>query len=338
MMETTYTYERATGRKGAGRGHRVTSSRGRRSVSLGPKECRRLVQLCVCALLFGLVFFGRGLFPQRVEALGGELLRVIQADTDFRAAFASLGRSISEGEPVVETLGTLWVDVFAGGGRTTQIAPISAEHTPVYQAERVYLADGPGGVEALARRLGVTEPAPEPEPVPTPSPAPPAEPAAGGVLPAQPQPVYTGLAMPEGATMDQVTLGLEEISSPVVAAMASGYGWREHPIEGGEKFHSGVDLAADYGSAIGAFSDGVVDYIGESPAYGQYLQLKHADGVTTFYAHCSKLSVQPGQQVKAGEKVAEVGDTGNVTGAHLHFELKQNGIFLNPIYYIQTLS
>lgn len=337
-METTYTYERAAGRKGGDRRRRGAPAKGRKSVSLGPKESRRLVQLVVCALLFGLVFFGRGLFPQRVEVLGAELSRIIQSDTDFRAAFASLGRSISAGEPVTETLGTLWVEVFAGGGRTTPVAPIPAARTPIYLEERTFLAGGPDVEGTLARRLGLTPPEPEPAPAPTPVPDPAPAPETEGVLPAQPQPVYTGAAMPEGATMEQVTLGLEQIASPVVAAMASAYGWREHPIEGGEKFHSGVDLAADYGSAIGAFSDGVVDYIGESPAYGQYLQLKHADGVTTFYAHCSKLCVQPGQQVKAGEKVAEVGDTGNVTGTHLHFELKQNGVFLNPLYYIQTLS
>ena len=79
-----------------------------------------------------------------------------------------------------------------------------------------------------------------------------------------------------------------------------------------------------------------MDYIGESPAYGLYLQIQHAGGVTSFYAHCSLLCVQPGQQVAAGEKVAEVGDTGEVTGAHLHFELKVDGTLVDPAEYIQT--
>ena len=80
----------------------------------------------------------------------------------------------------------------------------------------------------------------------------------------------------------------------------------------------------------------MVDYIGESPAYGLYLQIQHANGVTSFYAHCSRLCVQPGQQVAAGEKVAEVGDTGEVTGAHLHFEVKVNGELVDPSDYIET--
>ena len=123
--------------------------------------------------------------------------------------------------------------------------------------------------------------------------------------------------------MEQLPLGLEETAAPVMSAVSSAYGWREHPIEGGEKFHSGVDLAAPYGDPIGAFADGVVDYIGDG-------------GVTSFYAHCSKLCVQQGQTVTLGEKIAEVGDTGETTGAHLHFELRLDGELLNPLYYIET--
>ena len=334
-METTYTYESSARRRGGSRTRRGGRSGGR-SVALGPKETRRLVQLGVCALLFGVVFFGRGLFPQRMETLREEVLQVIQSDTDFRAAFASLGRSIADGEPVAETLGSLCQDVFTGGGRTTPVELIPAERTPVYQEERAFLAQAPDAAEVVAWRFGVE--AVQAVPLPVPEAVPEAVPTPEGVLPAQPKPVYTGPAMPEGASMEQVDLELGQITSPVVAAMASAYGWREHPIQGGEKFHSGVDLAADYGSPIGAFADGVVDYIGESPAYGQYLQIKHENGITSFYAHCSKLCVQPGQQVKLGEKVAEVGDTGNVTGTHLHFELKQDGVFLNPSYYIEQLS
>ena len=138
--------------------------------------------------------------------------------------------------------------------------------------------------------------------------------------------------------MQDLPLGLDasETVAPVMAAVSSPYGWREHPIDEEEKFHAGVDLAANYGEPIGAFADGTVDYIGESPAYGQYLQLRHAGGVTTFYAHCSKLCVQQGQEVEKGEKVAEVGDTGNVTGAHLHFEMKIDGVLVDPLYYIET--
>ena len=79
-----------------------------------------------------------------------------------------------------------------------------------------------------------------------------------------------------------------------------------------------------------------MDYIGDSPVYGLYLQINHAGGVQSFYAHCSQLLVQQGQTVTAGQVVALSGSTGNSTGPHLHFELKLNGVRLNPVYYIET--
>lgn len=346
-METTYTHETTARRSGGARTRRAVGrnhARARTGMALAPKERRRLVQLCICAALFALVFFGRGILPGKMENARGELLSLLHTDTDFRAAFASLGQSVSGGEPVVETLGSLWVDVFMGEKRTPMPDNGSIE-LPAYEAERVFLASSPTAGEVLARRSDswMKETAPQvPVPAetvtPTPAPAPIPTKTPADTLPAQPQPVYTGATLPEGATMDMVDLGIAQTVAPVMAEISSTYGWREHPIAGGEKFHSGVDLAADYGSAIGAFADGTVDYIGESPAYGQYLQIKHADGVTTFYAHCSKLCVQQGQKVSRGDKVAEVGNTGNVTGTHLHFELKKDGKFLNPLNYIQTLS
>ena len=99
---------------------------------------------------------------------------------------------------------------------------------------------------------------------------------------------------------------------------------------------NGVDVAVNTGTAIGAFAAGTVDYIGDSPVDGLYLQLDHGNGVTSFYAHCDKLCVQQGQHVSAGEKVAEAGETGNATGPHLHLEIKKDGVRLNPVYYIET--
>lgn len=331
-MERTYS-------KGTTRRRSTVGSQGRshsrRGVSLAPRERRRLIQLCVCAALFLTVFVGRGVFPDRLEEVRREMLELIQSDTDFRAAFANLGRAVDRREPVADTLAALWVDVFSVGGDGEPYV-FTMKNTPLFQQERAFLSSTPNADQVLTHRLGASgqEDVPVPAVDPAPAPAEPSpEPAA---MPMEPQPVYTGPPMPDNATMEQLPLGLEETAAPVIAVVSSGYGWREHPIQGGEKFHNGVDLAAPYGDPIGAFADGVVDYIGESPAYGQYLQIKHAGGVTSFYAHCSKLCVQPGQQVKLGETVAEVGDTGEVTGAHLHFELKLEGELLNPLYYIET--
>ena len=123
-----------------------------------------------------------------------------------------------------------------------------------------------------------------------------------------------------------------------MGVLTSGFGLREHPIDGETKPHEGIDLAAEIGTEVLAFADGTVDYIGESPAYGMYLQLRHENGVTTFYAHCSELCVQKGQKVSMGDVVAKVGDTGNTTGPHLHFELKRDGEFLDPQPYIDYVT
>lgn len=148
---------------------------------------------------------------------------------------------------------------------------------------------------------------------------------------------YDGPALPDNATMDKYNLkvlGVTETVTPALGWISSDFGWREHPVDGGEKFHNGVDLGVNSGTDVLAFADGTVDYIGESEIYGQYLQLRHTGGLTTFYAHCSELLVQQGQTVKAGERVALSGATGNSTGPHLHFEMKLNGVLLNPAYYI----
>ena len=303
-------------------------SRGR-GVALAPRERRRLLQLGVCVALFLAVFVGRGVFPEQMEAVRGELLEVIRSDTDFRTAFDRLGRAVEEGVPAGEALSGLWTDVFSpAGGGTVYVLP--EEGTPLYQAERAFLSTGPGLEQAMERRL--TQPERQetvPESVEE-APSQAADPAEEGA--------DSGLPAPDNATLEEVPINLEETTAPVMAVVSSPFGWREHPIEGGEKFHNGVDLAAPYGDPIGSFADGVVDYIGESPSYGQYIQVKHDGGVTSFYAHCSRLLAQPGQQVKAGETIAEVGDTGEVTGAHLHFELRVDGVLVDPLDYITVLE
>lgn len=340
-MESTY-HRGSQERRARPRVKRTTGSYRKKSVALAPRERRRLMQLGVCLALFFAIFFGRGIFPERMETMRGELLQLIQTDTNFKAAFSDLGRSIQRGEPVLDTLGELWVDVFSGKSKVTSTYVSPRDHAPLYHEELAWLGVPPTADGLLERRFNLEmgdQTAQEPpvqEATPTPAPAATDE---VSVLPTQPQPVvYDGPALPENATMDKVVLGLEQTVAPVMAVVSSPYGWREHPIEGVEKFHAGADLAAPYGDPVGAFADGVVDYIGESPAYGLYLQIRHDGGVTSFYAHCSKLCVQQGQRVTLGEKVAEVGDSGETTGAHLHFELKSNGELLNPLYYIDTLS
>lgn len=305
---------------------------------LGEREKRRLLQLGICLALFLGIFFAKGL--DRLEGVRQELTEALKWNVDFEAVFADLEWSMASGQPVGKSLDRLWRNVFLPSEKETVVLRQSG---PLSEAAGRRLMD-PGGpprlllavggeqetsmdpmARSVSRRGAATAMAPEPAPEPE------AEPAVTYVE-------YTGPALPEKTTMDRYALDLSETVDPVQAAMTSPFGWREHPISGGAKFHYGVDLAVETGTAVGAFAAGTVEYIGESDIYGQYLQLDHGNGVTSFYAHCSKLCVRQGQRVAAGEKVAESGATGEVTGPHLHFEMKKDGVRLNPAYYIHTLA
>lgn len=311
-------------------GRRIYRRRGQRAV-LGEREKRRLIQLVVCIAVFAVVLLSRG--SERLGALRGELSTILCGNADFHGAFVDLDWSVAAGRSWRKTLNGLLTDVFLPD---VQIPPASREGAAYHSAQAVLRA---GGASELLQRPAGEKLPPDPmtssgvlapvEPLVQPQPEPAAEPA---VVYAN----YTGPTLPDNTTMDRYALGLEKTATPLVGRMTSAFGWREHPIEGGEKFHCGVDLKADTGTPVLAFASGTVDYIGESDIYGQYLQLRHGNGVTSFYAHCSKLCVQQGQKVTVGEKVAESGATGEVTGPHLHFEMKKDGIRLNPAYYIET--
>ena len=118
---------------------------------------------------------------------------------------------------------------------------------------------------------------------------------------------------------------------PVAArAMTSGFGYRQHPILGTMRAHSGVDLAASWGSPIVATSDGVVNTANWAGGYGLLVALDHGGGLQTRYGHMSRLAVMPGQQVRKGEVIGYVGSTGRSTGPHLHYEIRINGQAVNP--------
>lgn len=336
-METTYReWEKRRQERSGSTRKAVSSRRKERQVTLGVRERRRLIQLGLCVVLFLGVFVGKGLFPEKMIRFQQRALEVLQSDTDFEAVFAGLGRSISEGAPVVDTLEGLWVEVF--GGADVDID--DPGQLALFQTQVGLLA---GAEEStMAGRFGIPLPAAEESQQTPEADTAEVEPEAEPEVEAEPAVIvmpYDGPALPDNATMDQYNLdilGVGETVTPALGWVSSPFGWREHPVDGGEKFHNGVDLAVNTGTAVGAFADGVVDYIGDSPVYGLYLQIKHAGGLTSFYAHCSELCVQQGQTVTAGETVALSGDTGNSTGPHLHFEMKLDGTLLNPLYYIET--
>jgi murein DD-endopeptidase MepM/ murein hydrolase activator NlpD len=115
---------------------------------------------------------------------------------------------------------------------------------------------------------------------------------------------------------------------------ASGFGWRIDPFTGQMSMHEGVDFAADIGTPIHAAAAGVVVTAGFHPGYGNMIEMDHGDDLLTRYAHASKLLVKPGDLVRRGHKLAEVGNSGRSTGPHLHFEVRLKGVAQNPAKFL----
>ena len=134
-----------------------------------------------------------------------------------------------------------------------------------------------------------------------------------------------------GRSSAKVDLGINLInptSGIITSRFGSNDSVRDHT-------HSGLDIAAPYGTAIKAAAGGTVTYSGSAgDGFGKYVIISHGNGVQTVYAHCSQLLVSAGQSVAQGEVIAKVGSTGNSTGNHLHFEVRKNGITYNPQNYV----
>lgn len=118
------------------------------------------------------------------------------------------------------------------------------------------------------------------------------------------------------------------IYTPIKGVLTSKFGEQR-----GGYYHKGIDLAANIGTKIGAALDGVVKFSGYNGGYGNVVMLDHDGGMETVYAHCSSLNVSAGEHVSKGDVIAEVGNTGDSTGPHLHFEIRVNGSPIDPLTY-----
>lgn len=337
---------------------------GRRSTPLSKGERRRLIQLAVSLAVFALAFFGRNIFPERISQWS-ELLR---QDTDFRAAFSQFGKAVSQGEPVMDTLNDLWVEVFAGGGDhgenqiydqvpslvsrvqsnclepedpigvwCSALIEDAAVDTAASGTESEMAQEAGAGSSSSAAEKTAADSAVAPDSAPTLD-------LQAALVSSSPQVVTAvaqtvdeeGRTLPASVSMQRYDLGLGDTVTPVVGTLTSDYGYRDHPVSGDFLFHRGVDIGAATGTPIGAFASGTVEFIGESEESGLYVQINHGNGVETFYAHCSALYVSQGDEVNVGDTIAAVGETGNATGPHLHFAIIKDGIYLDPLFYIQV--
>lgn len=121
---------------------------------------------------------------------------------------------------------------------------------------------------------------------------------------------------------------------PLDGPITSEFGWRTHPIFGTQRYHSGLDIGGDYGLPIVAAASGTVIHSGWISGYGYTVIIDHGGGITTLYGHNSSLSVDVGDVVSQGQTIALCGSTGNSTGPHCHFEVRENGEPVSPYGYL----
>jgi murein DD-endopeptidase MepM/ murein hydrolase activator NlpD len=122
---------------------------------------------------------------------------------------------------------------------------------------------------------------------------------------------------------------------PLQGYISSYFGWRINPFGGGWQFHEGIDICAYYGAPIRATADGTVKYTGWCGGYGYTIGIYHRDSIETLYGHLSRIVVKYGETVKKGQVIGYEGNSGFSTGPHLHYEIRVNGISINPLDYLK---
>ena len=289
-----------------------------KEVPLSSRERQRLIQLVICGSVFVLLVAVKLLLPGHMAALNATLSDALQQNMDLQAVFSAVGRTFSGEEDWTGAAEEVYRAVFepeAGEALET------AAHSGIELNER---APGEAALDRLHTYSQQDEETPAEDSTPEQQVS-----TLAYIL-------YSDQNLPENVSLEQAILGFD-YCTPVSGTLTSPFGYREHPVEGEERFHYGVDLAANTGTEISCFADGTVKAVGESSSYGKYCIVDHDGGYSTLYAHCSRIVTTSGATVSKGEKIAEVGETGIATGPHLHFELHKDGTYLNPIYYVSTV-
>ena len=288
----------------------------------------------LAAVLLAALTATKLLFPAAAAAFGERAARTLGVERGYRETLQRIEARLYPDSPEDASPSEA-----AAADGLPQEAPPSAPPSPRPVSAELRFEEGIITGEHVPPRETAPAPTTTPEPAPAPadpSPEPePEVPEAVSVFLEDQAAYLDSYALPDNVDYDYVELPLSYVL-PVSGRRSSGFGYRTHPILNSVRFHYGTDIAANSGEDILAFADGTVIFAGESDGYGNYLTIDHGDGWTSSYAHCSKLLVRQGQTVQAGETVALVGATGQVTGPHLHFELRHNGVYLNPEYYLNV--
>lgn len=305
------------------RGRRSSARRAvrRSGEPLSPGERRRLIQLVACGGIFVLLVAVKLLLPGRMAQINRLLTGPMAQNMDVQAVFSAVGRAFAGESDVGGAARDVYQAVFHPEESGQALETAVLEELPGASALdtlRMYREIGEDGEKAGEAVSG--------------------QPGAEGQAEASnlAYVLYSDQNLPSNVSLEQVILGFD-YCAPLSGALTSNFGYREHPVEGEERFHYGVDLAADTGTEISCFADGTVTAVGESSSYGKYCIVAHEGGYSTLYAHCSRVTASSGTAVKKGQKIAEVGETGAATGPHLHFELQRDGVYLNPVYYVAAV-
>ncbi len=146
--------------------------------------------------------------------------------------------------------------------------------------------------------------------------------------------VLDSLLAERGFTAPRFTFG----EPATDAFVSSGFGERSDPFTGLTEFHQGMDFAGRAGSPILAAADGVVSWAGTREGYGKMVEIQHSNGLVTRYGHAQRILVHSGEVVSKGQRIALLGSTGRSTGPHVHFEVLQGGVAVNPGRYLAGLD
>ncbi len=281
---------------------------------------KNTLSTCICAIIFILLTGVKLAFPSFAMEASDRLMELIDSDYSFQRAAGIFGEIISDSDESMTAM--------LSGSDLTEMGEIESQDvqaaSEVSRQSSILMPHNYYRLRSLTQQAVLDNAAKQAE----------LEQQRQDAVAAfkQSQEEYAWLELPETVSYEYYELDLE-YASPIPGATSSGFGYRLHPIQDVVKFHYGTDFSADQGQEIHSFADGTVLLAEENDSYGKYIIIQHENGCQTLYAHCSELLVSAGDEVSIGQTVALVGSTGLATGPHLHFELKQDGTYLNPEYY-----
>jgi len=298
------------------RKNRAKRIKRRKDAPLTPKERRCFFQLVACSSMFVLLVAIKLLLPARLAPWQAQMEAALQKNMDVQAVFSAVAQAVGGEKDATETMSDVYQAVFKPQETKEVIETVMVTHDEVLMTEELAINRLRAFRLEQAELFSATE--------------------AETAVPASTDVLYSDENLPENVSMEQAILGFD-YCTPVSGTLSSSFGYREHPTGGAERFHYGVDLAAEQGTDIRCFADGTVKAVGESSSYGKYVIVSHAGGFDTLYAHCSRILASSGAEVDRGAAIAEVGETGMATGPHLHFELLRDQVYLNPVYYVNSI-